>query len=262
MPSFRRLTRRLPLAGPALLALVLALGLSLVAPAVPARAVELTSTWDAKDFIILYSAGYYRHWFPGAGLFYFDDADFTRMQPGEPVWIVAHGDIGQTGRKNAGELLTLFTARRLPPATPYVYLFSCLSGSTDATHPQSLVEQLGRAMRGAQWNNVTVVGSIGCSVTDALVQRPNSERVIRPATLDRFVELQDRLERELNPQGDIDRYLREFEHQNGRPATLEERTQYAYLYSQPTRTFFAELLRQADQANLLYPVGQSLRTYP
>ncbi len=256
MPSLRTLSRRAPHAAAALLALALS-----AAPA-PVRAVELTSVGDTNDFIILYSLGYYHRWFPGAGLFVFDDANFAAMRQGEAVWIVAHGAVGETGQKNAGELLALFTARRLPAATPQVYLVSCGSGSTDLGHPRSLVQQLGEAMRGAQWRHVQVVGTNGCSITDAAVQSPNSERVVRPGREDEVLLIQDRLEQRLRPQQDIQRYLDEYTLRHGHPPSLEERATYAYLNSQPTRTFFAELLREADAAGLLYPVGQGLVVYP
>ncbi len=257
MPSHRVLRR-----SPSSAALLLALALALAAPAAPSRAVELTSSGDIKDFVILYSLGYYNHWFPGAGIFLFDDAVFSNMKGGEAVWSVAHGSVGEVGTKTAGELLALFTAKRLPAATPQVYLFSCQSGSTDRFHPQSLVAQLGVAMRSAQWKNLQVVGTGGCSITDAAVKRPNSERVVRPGKEDAILAIQDRLEAELRPQQDIDRYLDEFKSKNGRPASLAERTQYAYLYSQPTRSFFAVLLREADLQNLLYPAGTGYVTYP
>lgn len=230
--------------------------------AVPARAVELTDVDDVNDFIILYSLGYYATMLPQAGMFVFEDANFAGMQVGERVWIVAHGKVGMTGHKNAPELLVLFTAKGLPKTTPTVYLFSCESGLTDATHPQSLVTRLAELMRAAGWNEVHTEGTYGCSITDRTLGTRNSERVVVEGKEDEVYKIQLELEEALAPQAQLDAWIAQFEVDHGRRPTLAEKARFAYAESPAIRGFFAGLIAMANDQGLLRPPGQGFATAP
>lgn len=226
-----------------------------------AQAVELTTGAETQDFIVLYSLGlFWTRYQPQAGIFTFDHADFQGMYPHESVWIDAHGSIGRTGGQTAAGLLALFRDRHLPPATPWVYLVSCESGTAGFGQP-SLAASLAASMRANGWPEVRVVGAQGCVIADRDQAGPYAVRIVRPGSERDVGRIQDRLMAELRPQQRLDAWIAEFIAREHHPPTLVQKAEYA-IGADYIRKFFTDLLLEAEVQHLLRPVGDGVVIAP
>jgi hypothetical protein len=241
-------------------ALALAIAL-FVAPAA-ARAVLLTVTSDQNDYKILYGLGYYLTIDPFQLVGFIDTADFSGMTAGEPVWLIAHGSVGEIGGKTSGDLLTLFTLRGLPAFTETVYVFSCEAGSVTTKNPESLVGQLGRSMSGGNWPRVHVTGPIGCGIPDARLGLPNSQRVVVNGQEGKVLSLQYTLEQKYRPEQALVAYIQNYQRtHNGQSPPLHAKAVFAY-NSPEISGFYRELVDECARQRLIYGQGVSFRTVP
>ena len=216
------------------------------------NALILTDGDDTTDFIILYSMGYYLT-VVEQEITTFENPDFSSLTPEQPLYIVAHGEIGKVAGYDSASLMTLYATYGLPDYTSTMYFFSCEAGLTDPSHPRSLVQQIAEGLHASDWRGTAVAGPIGCAITNrAYFPEQNSEQVVNPAYFPEMGHLQDSLAHVYNAYTIIPDYIAEFDSINGRNPTVRELAVYAY-GNENIRGFFSDLLNLGS--DYMYPQG-------
>lgn len=227
--------------------------LVLLLSAFSAPALVITEVYTT-DFILLYSCGYYLSVDPHPNTIgTFAAPQWSVLGNNEPVHVIAHGQQGSIGVHNPMDGAKFAAWIAAPPSyTIQIFAESCESAVESSSGP-SLITGAADASRSTR----RFTGYAGCSITDRVL---GMERVVKPSMFDVMAIIQEKLETQMNPQGQIDAFVKDYKAKHGGadpPLPLLAQTAYG---NKVIRDFFAALLKEGDAQGCLYNAGQGIVT--
>ncbi len=202
------------------------------------------------DAIILYSIGRYLQLDETQKVWSFKEAEGADLKSEPSLYFVAHGGVGEVQGRDAKALADMINTSGGGPLKA-VYLFSCESG-VDASTGGSLASALAAQIKTP---GITVIGCVGCSVTDRRLGGPICEWIVLKDKEDVLSSIQEKLEKKHNIQANLEKLKQEFVKVHHREPSVKELA--TLVFRDPVmRAFFDELIASGEEADCFRDRGR------